>query len=267
MKKTILLTGATDGIGFETAKMLLADGHKVLLHGRNPQKLEKIEEILSTQFSVANIESYVADLSVMADIQKLAKEVNKKHSKLDALINNAGVYKVSNSMTIDGLEIRFAVNTIAPYLLTKELLPILNTQSRVVNVSSAAQSSVLLDAFKGNVPLSDGAAYAQSKLALIMWTNHLTKELGTEGPLLVSLNPKSLLGSKMVKEAYGIDGSDLRIGADILCRAALSNEFAHANGKYYDNDTQRFASPHPDALNARLNEEITQAMDDILASL
>lgn len=265
MKKTILLTGATDGIGFETAKMLFAAGHKVLLHGRNPQKLEKVKADLASILADGTIESYVADLSVMSDVLALAKEIKSNHSNIDVLLNNAGVYTSSQAKTSEGLEIRFAVNTLAPYLLTKELLPVFNVESRIVNVSSAAQSPVVLDAFSGDVFLSDGAAYAQSKLALIMWTNHMA--LTSNGPVFVSLNPKSLLGSKMVRDAYGIAGGDLRIGADILCRAALSDEFENANGKYFDNDTGRFASPYPDALNARLNRELVEEMEAVIKRL
>ncbi|MEM9246733.1 MAG: SDR family NAD(P)-dependent oxidoreductase, partial [Cyanobacteria bacterium P01_F01_bin.153] len=106
MSKTILLTGATDGIGLETAKLLVAQGHRVLLHGRNPAKLEKVAEDLAAQ---GTVESYTADLSDLAEVKTLAESVAAKHRHLDVLINNAGVFKTPTPITKDGLDIRFVV--------------------------------------------------------------------------------------------------------------------------------------------------------------
>ncbi|MDO6548344.1 SDR family NAD(P)-dependent oxidoreductase [Pseudoalteromonas carrageenovora] len=271
MNKTILLTGATDGIGLETAKMLLAQGHTVLLHGRNQDKLNNVQSALNEQYPQASTATYVADLSDMAQVQTLAQSVlsdlQQADKILDVLINNAGVYKLADITTKEGLDARFAVNTIAPYLLTKLLLPAMNAQSRVINVSSAAQSSVNFESLVGNKPLSDSAAYAQSKLAITMWSRHLGLALKATGPLVVSVNPKSLLGSKMVKDAYGLDGGDLKLGADIFCRAALSDEFKEATGLYFDNDAERFAPPHPDALNNAKNQQLVDTLDSVLAQL
>ncbi|TMP11768.1 oxidoreductase [Pseudoalteromonas sp. S3178] len=271
MNKTILLTGATDGIGLETAKMLLAQGHTVLLHGRNQDKLNNVQSALNEQYPQASTATYVADLSDMAQVQTLAQSVlsdlQQADKILDVLINNAGVYKLADITTKEGLDARFAVNTIAPYLLTKLLLPAMNTQSRVVNVSSAAQSSINFESLVGNRPLSDSVAYAQSKLAITMWSRHLGLALKGTGPLVVSVNPKSLLGSKMVKDAYGLDGGDLKLGADIFCRAALSDEFKEATGLYFDNDAECFVPPHPDALNNAKNQQLVDTLDSVLAQL
>ena len=101
----------------------------------------------------------------------------------------------------------------------------------------------------------DGPVYAQSKLALTMWSIHLAHQLGDQGPLIIPVNPASFLGSKLVKDAYGLEGNDLGIGADILCRAALSEEFSNASGKYFDNDSGLFKDPHADALDAEKNHK------------
>ncbi|MEO0489902.1 MAG: SDR family NAD(P)-dependent oxidoreductase, partial [Cyanobacteria bacterium J06659_2] len=151
----------------------------------------------------------------------------------------------------------------APYLLTKRLLPLLGPPGRVVNLSSAAQSPVNLQALTGQVRLSDGAAYAQSKLALTMWSRSLALSLKDDGSTIIAVNPGSLLGSKMVKQAFGIAGGDIRIGAEILCRAALADEFAAASGQYFDNDSGQFASPHPDALNPRKSQEIVSVIETV----
>ena len=266
MAKTILITGATDGIGLETAKTLVSRGHTVLLHGRNPAKLERVEKKLSALPASGSVESYIADLSRLADVETLANMVGERHSKLDVLINNAGVLNTSNPVTSEGLDVRFAVNAIAPYLLTQKLLPLMDKTGRVINLSSAAQSPVNLQALIGKIQLpEDFAAYAQSKLAITMWSRHLARSLGDAGPAIIAVNPGSLLGSKMVKEAFGMAGKDLQIGADILTRAALFDEFATASGQYFDNDSGQFAAPHSDALDPRKVEAVVGAIAKILA--
>lgn len=266
MQKTILITGATDGIGLETAKMLVSMDHNVLLHGRNPSKLAKVVDELTDFAGGARLESYVADLSRMAEVEQLAVEIAGKNDKIDVLINNAGVFMVADSVTPDGLDVRFAVNTIAPYLLTLRLRHLMDSTGRVINLSSAAQAPVDPQALNsGQKMLSAGTAYAQSKLALTMWSRAMALSLGSKGPAIIAVNPKSFLGSKMVKQAYGADGVDLRIGAEILCRASLSDEFADASGKYFDNDIGQFSQPHPDAVNPERCKAVVAAIEAVLA--
>ncbi len=267
MQKTILITGSTDGIGLETAKLLVSLGHHVLLHGRNPSKIGRAESELEALPGGGCVESHVADLSVMAEVESFAAAVADAHSRIDVLINNAGVYTTPDPVTVDGLDVRFAVNTIAPYLLTQRLLPRLEPSGRVVNLSSAAQSPVDPQALVGDVRLGDGAAYAQSKLALTMWSRSLALALEDHGPAIIAVNPGSMLGTQMVKDAFGVAGGDVRIGADILRRAALADEFAAASGQYFDNDSGRFASPHPDALDVRRCQEIVCVIETVLAGL
>ncbi|TKB47495.1 SDR family NAD(P)-dependent oxidoreductase [Thalassotalea mangrovi] len=265
MPKTILLTGATDGIGLLTAKKLAFKGHRLLLHGRNEAKLAQVIHDLKGDNPGIDVEAYVADLSSFRDIAELADNVAEHHSHIDVLINNAGVFKTTNNLTQDNLDVRFVVNTLAPYILSKQLLKRMDGSGRVVNLSSAAQASVDLDALQGVKALDDYAAYAQSKLALTMWSKHLADELRESGPAIIAVNPASFLGSKMVQEAYGVAGSDLSIGADILCRAALSDEFNDASGKYFDNDSGQFAQPHSDALNPKKNAQLVSILDNMLS--
>ena len=266
MTKTILITGSTDGIGLETAKLLAADGHRLLLHGRNPAKLDKAADTLAAMRPGARVETYAADLSRFGDVEALAKAVSARHSVLDALINNAGILKTADTRTPDGLDVRFAVNTLAPYLLTKRLLPLLGVNGRVVNLSSAAQAPVDLEAMAGKGELGDMEAYAQSKLAITAWSRSMAQSLG-EGPAVIAVNPGSLLGSKMVKEGFGVAGGDIRIGANILRRAVLDKEFATASGKYFDNDKGAFGPPHPDALDSQKCEAIVTEIEKILNRL
>ena len=213
------------------------------------------------------VESYLADLSRMADVEGLAKAVSDKHDHLDVLINNAGILKTPEPITQDGLDVRFVVNTLAPVLLTQRLLPLLGPNGRIINLSSAAQSPVDIAALGGKGRLADMEAYAQSKLALTMWSREMGLARTESGPVIVAVNPGSLLASKMVKEGFGVAGADIGIGADILVRAALTEEFADVSGQYYDNDNGRFASPHPDALDLKKSQEVVSAIEAALAQL
>lgn len=258
MTKTILITGSTDGIGFLTAKKLAAAGHTVLLHGRSTSKLEAAAARID-----GAVETFVADLSDLAAVARLADEVRARHDRIDVLINNAGVLKAPVTKLANGQDIRFVANTLAPYLLTKTLMPVLPKDGRVVNLSSAAQAPVNLKALQGNVSLSDMEAYAQSKLAITIWTREWAKSL-PEGPVMIAVNPGSLLASKMVKEGFGVAGNDLGIGADILIDAALGARFADASGAYFDNDSGAFANPHSAALDPDHAADVMRAITSLV---
>ncbi len=268
MPKTILITGSTDGIGLEAAKALYSLGHHVLLHGRSATKLKAAEKALSELSSDGRVESYLADLSRMADVETLGKAIAANHEQLHVVINNAGVFRTADTFTDDGLEIRFAVNTFAPYLLTERLLPLLRPGARVVNLSSAAQSPVNLEALAGRAKIPDQLnAYAQSKLALTMWSRTMADLHKDRALVFVAVNPGSLLATKMVKEGFGRAGNDIQIGADILVRAALADEFANASGKYFDNDKGRLAPPHPDALDSHKSGKVVDTIEALLAGM
>ena len=257
MTKSILITGSTDGIGLETAKHLAKGGHKILIHGRSEQKLA------SAAKAIGDVESYCADLSSIAGARALAAAVQARHSTLDVLINNAGVYKVANPTSEAGFDLRFMVNTIAPYALTKALLPNMGKGARIVNLSSAAQAPFDLAAVAGKAQLGTHEAYAQSKLAITAWTMELAAE-HPDGPAFFAINPGSLLATTMVKEGFGVAGNDIRIGVDILSRAALSAEFDGKSGAYFDNDAGTFSRPHPFALTQSNRRGLMRQLEDIL---
>ncbi len=242
----ILITGATDGIGLETAKKLSTDGHEVLIHGRSPAKIEEASRLIG---KVAG--SYQADLSNLESVKKLAEEIKSAHDHIDVLINNAGVYKTPHSQLENGQDVRFVVNIIAPYVLTLDLLPALSSESRIVNLSSAAQADVEIDALHGKKALADFEAYAQSKFAISLWSYQMAQNTEIE-PFVVSLNPGSLLATKMVREGFGASGNDINIGRDILIEAALGESFLAHNGDYFDNDGRGFISMAQHAERANL---------------
>ena len=271
MQKTILITGSTDGIGLATAEMLVSQGHYVILHGRNPVKLAETVQALSELPGDGRVDSFLADLSRMVDVDALAKAITDNYAALDVLINNAGIYNAPVATGAGDLDLRFMVNTIAPYYLTKKLLPVLGINGRVINLSSAAQSPVDLEALAGRIkPVDDFTAYAQSKLALTMWSRHMALSLMglsqmDNGPAIIAINPGSMLGTKMVEQAFGVVGGDIRKGAEILIRAALTSEFSEASGQYFDNDSGQFSTPHLDVLIPEKTDDIVNAIEKVLA--
>ncbi|WP_222709924.1 SDR family NAD(P)-dependent oxidoreductase [Reinekea thalattae] len=262
--KKILLTGATDGIGLETAKQLAAQGHYLLIHGRSESKLADTEKTLKQLSPNATIESYRADLSSFSETRAMLNAIVESHSALDIIINNAGVYKTPEPITTDGFDIRFVVNTLAPYIIAQALLPTLADDGRIINLSSAGQAPVNLAALAGQQTINDPfQAYAESKLAITMWSIELAESLKPE-QVILAVNPGSLLASKMVKEGFGVEGHDLKIGADILVRAALSAEFNNDSGKYFDNDAKQLAAPHADALDVNKRKELIKVIETII---
>ena len=258
MAKTILITGSTDGIGLELAKRLAGEGHDVLLHGRSPEKLGAAIAAVG-----GGAQGFVADLSGMAQVRAFAAEVCAARDRLDVLVNNAGVFVAGpDAVSPDGLDLRFAVNTIAPALLTEGLAPILAKDGRVVSLSSAAQAPVDPKALEAARPMSDFDAYAQSKLALTIWS---AAKARAGGPVMVAVNPGSLLATKMVRDAFGSPGQDINIGVDVLARAALGAEFEGRSGAYYDNDAGGFADPHPWALKPDAVAAVMAAIERVCA--
>ncbi|MEM1356818.1 MAG: SDR family NAD(P)-dependent oxidoreductase [Bacteroidota bacterium] len=264
MSKTILITGSTDGIGKLTARKLAEAGHRVLLHGRNAEKVAAVTKELKTATGNSNLSGFVADLSDLSAVVTFANEVAAAAPALDVLINNAGVYASAEKTSKDGLELRFAVNYVAPLLLTTRLAPALRAQksSRVINLSSAAQGSVSLPALKGVASLSHRDAYAQSKLALTMWSFQLAQEYPEL--TVIAVNPGSLLNTKMVREGFGFINGPVDKGADILFALATADQYAVHSGEYFDNDRGGFGHAHPDAYDAALIKQLLQTTQDLL---
>ena len=279
MTKTILITGSTDGIGKLAALNLAKAGHQVYLHGRDTDKLDSVimeVKAVATGAATNNIDGFVADLSDLNTVRDMAAEVNNKLAKLDVLINNAGIYTTSSPVTKDGLDVRFVVNYLAPYVLTNALLPLLkkSNKARIINLSSAAQAPIFYPAFAGNERLDDKDAYAQSKLALTMWSMDLADTVADNNINVIAVNPGSLLNTKMVDEAYGKYWSSADKGANILTELTISDEFANDTGKYFDNDIKdgangdargEFGQPHANALNKDAIAELNRRTQEVLS--
>lgn len=264
MKKTILVTGATDGIGLQAVQKLAELGHTLLIHGRNEDKLRKI--VSSLKQHSEDVFAYQADFSDFGQVKAMANEIKQLHSTIDVIINNAGVLKSSTETNVGEIDLRFRVNTIAPFILTKLLLENLTDSARVVNLSSAAQAPFDLEFVSGKVYTDAMQAYSESKLALIVWTFALaSKELQLSNTVqFFAINPGSLLATKMVKEGFGIEGKDTSIGADLLVETALDDKFSNANGRYFDNDIAKFSQPHGMAMDIQEQQNLLQALNQFM---
>ena len=262
--KTIVITGSTDGIGKLTALKLAKDKHQILIHGRNQAKIDQTVQGLINDSKNELIKGVCADLSDFDSIKKMTSQMVETLSEVDVLINNAGVFKSPVEHNADNLDIRFAVNLLAPYLLTQQLLPLLkkSNASRVINLSSAAQSAVELDALEGKKTLSAQEAYAQSKLALTMWSFYLARKYDYLN--VIAVNPGSLLNTRMVQEAYGQYWSSADKGARILYELAVSENYSSSSGKYFDNDSGVFANAHGDAYDIQKIQALVDKMNEIV---
>ena len=264
--KTLLITGATDGLGLATARQLAGAGHHLIVHGRDPHKLAALADELAAH---TRVETYVADLGDMQAVRYMATTLSATYPHIDALINNAGVYKApqTDKHTID---IRFRVNTIAPYILTRALMNNLSG-GRVINLCSAAQTPVNLAALHGlqqcHSPMD---AYAQSKLALTTWTmamaNTATQKSQPADIQFIAINPGSLLATKMVQQGFGISGKDTGPAVTLLVSAAVGTAFATANGSYFDNDIGEFGRAHPEAYQPKQQQQLLELLELMTAS-
>src|ERR1700730_7994925 len=181
--KTVLITGSTDGVGRYVAERLAAQGWRVLVHGRDRSRGEAVVEQITQQGGEARF--LVADLSSLAGVRSLAEAVRRDGDGLDALVNNAGIGTsgARRELSADGFELRFAVNYLAGFLLTRLLLPMFENRksARIVNVSSAGQQAIDFSDVMLTHGYSGVRAYCQSKLAQIMFTIDLAGELEGSG--------------------------------------------------------------------------------------
>ena len=256
-QQTILVTGSTDGLGRETARELVRGGATVLLHGRNPDKVEAVRAELAEQATNGGaVQAYVADLSSLAEARALADELERDHDRLDVLINNAGVGGIDRAESEDGYELHMAVNHLAPFLLTLRVLPRLrrSAPARVVNVASGAQSAIDFDDLlleRGYQPMR---AYAQSKLAQVMFTLELAERLGGGDPpevTVTALHPASLMDTNMVRDNFGSPMTDVAEGVEATVRLAVSEELEGVTGRYFEGTSESRADPQAYDADAR----------------
>ncbi len=233
--KRVLVTGATDGIGRETAKALVQLGAEVILHGRNAARLREARHELELLGGLELPEPWRADLAVLDEVRRGAEKLGG--AALDVLINNAGVFMNERRLTVDGFEVTLQVNHLAPFLLTHLLLPALEASGagRVVNVSSVAHTRGKIDPddFTLARGFSGYGAYAASKLCNVLFTTELARRLGARPVTVNALHP-GVVSTKLLQQGFGMGGPDsLAEGAATSVYLATSDEVASITGKYF----------------------------------
>lgn len=250
MSPVILVTGATDGLGQGLARSLAArDDVELIVHGRDQQRLER------TADEVGATGAYRADFSSLADVHAMAEAVLEREDRLDVLLNNAGIGSTlpgdgARNVSQDGHELRFAVNYLAPFLLTERLVPLLrrSAPARIVNVSSAGQvpldfSDVMLERDYDGM-----RAYCQSKLAQILHTFDLAEALDPAQVTANCLHPATFMPTKNVLHARGSATSTLEEGVEATERLTVDPELHDVSGRYFNG--LREAEPDPQAHDA-----------------
>ena len=244
--KLCLVTGATDGIGKVSARVLAEMGAKVIIVGRNPEKSAAVLTELKSVSGNENIDLLLADLAVMQEVRDLAEQVISRYDRLDVLLNNAGGYFTKHEITSDGLEMTFALNHMSYFLLTNKLMGLLKSSvpARIVNVSSDAHYGVDIefDNLNGEQDYKAWKAYQKSKLANVLFTYELLKKVPADitvnclHPGFVATNFGNNNGgfvSPVLKIAKRISAIDPEEGAKTSIFLCSSPEVEEVSGKYF----------------------------------
>ena len=259
--KTALITGSTDGVGRVVAKRLGDAGWRVLVHGRDRGRGERVVAEIKAAGGAA--EFLAADLASLAEVRRLAEAVQQTTPRLELLINNAGVgsggAQGERQISADGFELRFAVNYLAGFLLAHRLLPLIkdSAPARIVNVSSLGQQAIDFDDVMLTRGYSGSRAYCQSKLAQIMFTIDLAHELEGAGVTVNALHPATYMNTTMVRQSGVTPVSSVEEGADTILKLAVSPQVEGRSGLYFNGqrearaDAQAYDAPARQRLHTR----------------
>ncbi len=243
MTKTILVTGATDGIGKETAAELVRRGARVLVHGRDRYKAEHARDEIKRATNSDLVEAVAGDLGFKAEIHALAEDVAAR-GPLAALVNNAGVFLTERRLSEDGIELSFAINHLAVFLLTHLLLPSLEAaKGRVVVVSSIAHNrgELDLDDLAADRGFDGYSAYAGSKLANVLFAFDLARRVARRGVTVNALHP-GVIGTKLLRTGFGMGGASVREGAKTSVKLAIDPSLEGVTGRYFADEREVSAS-------------------------
>lgn len=256
-EQVILVTGATDGLGRAVATRLAERGATLLLHGRDETRLADTVQRIGARRGTGKLRTYRSDFSSLAEVRDMAELVERGEERIDVIVNNAGVGSTlpgdgERVESRDGYELRFAVNYLAHFLLTRRLrsLIVRSAPARIVNVSSAGQAPIDFNDVMLERSYDGTRAYCQSKLAQIMFTFDLAEELRDAGITVNCLHPASLMPTKIVMHARGAAISTLEEGLDATLRLVADPELDRITGLYFDGRDEAQANPqayNPDA--------------------
>jgi NAD(P)-dependent dehydrogenase (short-subunit alcohol dehydrogenase family) len=267
-EQTILITGATDGLGRALAGRLAEQGATLLLHGRDERKGARVRAEIAAASGNEQIRFLRADLASLDEVRGLGELVAGETDRLDGLVNNAGIGTTTpgeegREESRDGFELRFAVNYLAGYLLTRLLLDLVRAAppARIVNVSSAGQAPIDFDDVMLTRRYSGVQAYCQSKLAQIMFTFDLAEELSGSGVTANCLHPATYMPTNMVLAAGATPVSTLEQGTEATLRLLAADELYGVSGRYFNGRQE--AAPHPQALDRGARELLRELSDGL----
>ncbi|WP_037673321.1 SDR family NAD(P)-dependent oxidoreductase [Streptomyces griseus] len=260
---TILLTGATSGLGRYVAFELVRAGHVVLAHGRDPDRTERLVEELRAE---GTAEGFVADLASLAQVRELGARVGAAHPELDVLVNNAGVGAGApgsgREVSADGHELRLAVNYLAPVVLTRALLPVLraNPPARIVNVGSVGQEPLAFDDPEYTRGYDGFSAYCRSKFALAAHTFDLAEESAGTGVSVNVLHPATFMDTAMVREGGVTPWNSVADGAPGVLALATRES---GTGRFFDGT--RPARAHGATYDPAVRKRLAAVTNQLLA--
>jgi NAD(P)-dependent dehydrogenase (short-subunit alcohol dehydrogenase family) len=259
--KTVLITGSTDGVGRLVARRLSDQDARVLIHGRDRHRGQQVVDLIQT-VGRGSAAFLPADFSSLAEVRRLANEVRQICNRLDILINNAGIGSGGSTgkreINQDGYELRFSVNYLAGFLLTRLLLPLLTASkpARIVNVSSLGQHPIDFDDVMLTRGYTGGRAYAQSKLAQIMFTFDLARELDPATVTANCLHPATYMATTMVRQNGATPISSVDKGAEAIVNLAISEELGGHSGEFYNG--LRISRANAQAYDVRARERLRE---------
>jgi len=254
--KTVLITGSTDGVGRYVAGALAKLGAELLIHGRDaPRARSLIDDIAASGHAPPTF--YQADLSSLDSVRKLASTIASRHKRIDVFISNAGIGSMNGGplrqVSADGYELRFAVNYLSGFLLAYLLLPLIKAAApaRIVNVASLGQHPIDFDDVMIVKNYSGSRAYAQSKLAQIMFTIDLANELEGTGVTVNSLHPATYMNTTMVRAGGITPISTVEEGGAAILHLATGDDVAGKSGLFFNGMNETRANPQAYDAEAR----------------
>lgn len=260
--RVILITGSTDGLGREVALELAGTGTHIIVHGRNRDR--GMEVVSAVEAAGGSARFYQADLADMDQVRELGESVLRDYERLDVLVNNAGIWLTAEQgrqTNAEGVELHFAVNYLSHYLLTRVLLPLIveTPSARIVNVASGAQQPIDFDDVMIERNYSDGRGYAQSKLAQILFTVDLARELEDTGVKVNALHPATMMNTTMVLSRGAASRSSVEEGVGAVMHLVTSPDIG--TGQYFNGTRQ--AQANAQAYDEAARAQLRQLSDEL----
>jgi NAD(P)-dependent dehydrogenase (short-subunit alcohol dehydrogenase family) len=256
--KRIVITGATNGIGLAGARELARAGAELTIVARDESRGRAAADLVhASATNGTHVDVLLADLASQASVRNLAADLLRRYPRIDVLVNNAGAIYATRQLSPDGIELTWAVNHLAPFLLTSTLLPVLHQSrpARVVNVASAGQAPVNFDDVMLQPRYEMTIAYSQSKLALISFTFELAERLRDRGETEVTataLHPATLMPTKLVLQTLGRTIDALEQGVAATLRLVIDPDLDGVSGVYFDGIEEAAADPQAYEKDARI---------------